>query len=529
MSLSLNIPARTLVAAGSVPRAGPSRRVWRWFACLPAALFAGLAFGFAAPGAPAARPNVLVILIDDHPFNLTSIAQSSPVPTPNLQRLAARGTWFSNGYNDAPICAASRTALLTGVQSTRSGIYYNSQAYRRAPTFISQVTNLPGLFMQNGYLTAGYGKIGHNTYVRDDLKDFTPGYFKVLDCVAEGDVTYSNQDLLAHIIPGSRNRIPGKASTSWDWGMLPDDWDRDDPQKMQQDTEQANRTIALLRTKHDRPFFAICGFYRPHIPWIVPKRYYDRFPLESIQLPVGYQADDLEDLPKPGRWIATNRGEHAEIVMAGMWKKCLQGLYAATAYVDEQIGRVLDALEQSPYNGNTIIVFATDNGFHSGEKNHWLKFALWEQTCRVAFAISAPGMPAQRSTSPVGLIDVFPTLVRLCGLQPPAHGLDGVDLTPLLAGQTAHRGRPVLSTYGQGNHSLRNDRFRYIRYRDGSEEFYDHHLDPHEWANLAADAQYAAAKADLAKWLPSIEAPDASPPDINPLKFATWSDEAFEK
>jgi arylsulfatase A-like enzyme len=482
----------------------------------------------AAIPVPPERPNVLVILIDDHPFNLTSVGQPSPVATPNLQRLAERSTWFSNAYNDAPICAASRAALLTGVHSTRSGIYYNSHAYRRAPNFISKATTLPGLFQQHGYLTAGYGKIGHNTYVRDEISDFSIGHFKTLDNVKEGDVTYSNSDLLEHIVPGSRRSIPGKASTSWDWGMLPDEWDREDPTKLQQDTEQANRTIELLRARHEKPFFAICGFYRPHIPWIVPKRYFDRFPLESINLPAGYRADDLEDLPKPGRWIAANRNEHAEIVMAGMWKKCLQGLFAATAYVDDQIGRVLDALEASEYHQNTIVVFATDNGFHTGEKNHWLKFALWEQTCRVSFAISVPGLPAQRSTSPVSLIDLYPTLVELCRLSPPTtHELDGVNLVEILAGQRKDRGKPALSTYGQGNHSLRNDRFRYTRYRNGTEEFYDHQVDPYEWTNLANDPVYAPAKADLARWLPEIEAPDAYPPDINPLRNATWADEAF--
>ena len=173
-------------------------------------------------------------------------------------------------------------------------------------------------------------------------------------------------------------------------------------------------------------------------------------------------------------------------------------------------------------------MFATDNGFHTGEKNHWLKFALWEQTCRVSFAMSVPGLPAQRSTTPVSLIDIYPTLLELCRLDAPTtHTLDGVNLVEVLAGKRKDRGKPALSTYGQGNHSLRNDRFRYIRYRNGKEEFYDHRVDPYEWTNLADDPVYASAKADLAKWLPEIEAPDAYPPDINPLRNATWADEAF--
>jgi arylsulfatase A-like enzyme len=213
-----------------------------------------------------------------------------------------------------------------------------------------------------------------------------------------------------------------------------------------------------------------------------------------------------------------------------MWKKCLQGIFASTAYVDEQIGRVLDALEKGPHRDNTIVVFAADNGFHTGEKNHWLKFALWEQTCRVVFSVSVPGMPVQRSQTPASLLDLFPTLISLCGLPPPeTHTLDGVNLTDVLAGRARDRGQPVLTTYGRGNHSLRDDRFRFIRYRNGAEEFYDHQSDPYEWHNLAADPRFAGPKAALAKWLPQVDAPDIYiPPLMTPLKDASWADEAFE-
>ncbi len=474
-----------------------------------------------------AKPyNVLMIIIDDVAANLHSVKNKGPLQTPNIERLASQGTWFTQAYNDAPVCCASRTAMLTGVHAARSGVYYNTQPYRRSKTWIADVQTLPNAFLKSGYLAASFGKLVHNAYQEDNGADFTPGYYKMFD--RKDNITYSDGDLLNVIFPGSKREIPGTTSKNWTWGILPDDWDRNDPTKLQQDTEQANHTIEFLGKKHDQPFFLACGFWRPHVRWTVPKRFYDKFPLEKIELPAGYKADDLNDLPGPGRWIATHRHEHAEVVAGGMWKKSLQGYYASMAYIDEQIGRVLDALEKSPERDRTIVVFLSDNGMHLGEKDHWLKYALWEQTCRVFFSISVPGYPQQFLDTPVSLIDLYPTLIDLCGIPKPAHTLDGIDLKPVLTGKVKERGEPVLSTYGRGNHAIRDARYRYIHYRNGDEELYDHSNDPYEWRNLAKEQHFDKVKESLRPFLPRSDAPDV--PEVGAAKDGSrWSDEAFKE
>lgn len=467
--------------------------------------------------------DVLLIMIDDHKPDLHSAPGGNrTVATPSMERLAARSTWFTRAYVDAPACCPSRTALVTGVSATRSGVYYNNQAYRRTKSWISGVQTLPGLFKERGYFTAHFGKITHNRYLEDDERDYAPGYYKAFN----RNATHKDSELRRFILPGTEVTM---WTAGWSWGVLPDEWDRDDPSKRQQDTEFALQAAQLLKQKHDRPFFIACGFWRPHVSWTVPKRYFDRYPLDSIELPESYRADDNEDLPKAAQWLATHRGEHAFITQNGLWKKCLQAKYAATAYVDDQIGRLLDALDSGPNRDNTIIVFAADNGWHTGEKEHWSKFYLSELACRVVFSVSVPGLPPQRYDHPVGLIDIYPTLASLCGLgKPQTHDWDGVDLTPLLRDPQAQRGRPVLSTYGPDCHSLRDDHFRYTRYLNGEEELYDHRSDPYEWRNLDSDTRYAADKARLRAALPPPSAPEIEYTTGKEKDSNAWSDRAFD-
>lgn len=483
-----------------------------------------LAMGLAAECLASAPPtshhkyNVLMIIIDDAAPQLHGVRQDGPVRTPNIERLASRGTWFKQAYCNAPACNPSRMAMLSGVRASRSGVYYNSQKFPK--TWIAEAESLPARFRNAGYLTAGYGKIAHT--MKASMTDYTPGYAKPHNSLEH--VAHRDGDLLQHIIPGT---LRDGGSDNFTWGTLPDDWDRNEPEKWQQDTQQADRAVELLRSTHDRPFFLAVGFWRPHVRFTVPRRYFAMHPVDGIAIPAGYRPFDLEDLPSRGRLMSWSNRQHAQIVARGLWKEALQGYFAAVSYVDEQIGHVLDALQANGHADNTIVVFLSDNGMHLGEKSHWLKYTLWEQATRVFLAVHVPGCPAQSIDSPVSLIDLYPTLVTLCELGRPEHELDGVDLSRLLAGETPDRGRPVLSTWGRGNHAIRDERYRYIRYRNGEEELYDHSADEHEWHNLAGDPQYAQLKTRLAEYLPEFDAPNTEKLDP-PMSESEWDNLAFQ-
>jgi len=462
--------------------------------------------------------NVLMIIIDDAAPQWHSVGQGGPVRTPNIERLAAQGTWFKQAYCNAPACNPSRLAMLSGVRASRSGVYYNSQKFPK--TWIADTEKMPARFRNAGYLTAGYGKISHTMMA--SIPDYTPGHAHPHN--SSKHVTHRDTDLAEHILPGTERN---GGSDNFTWGVLPDDWDRDDPKLWQQDTQQADRAIKLLQAQHDQPFFLAVGFWRPHVRFIVPERYFNMYPPGEFDVPAGFHPFDLEDLPSRGRLMSWSDRQHAQMVKAGLWKEALQGYSASMTYVDEQVGRVLDALQSSGQAERTIVVFFSDNGMHLGEKHHWLKYTLWEQATGVFFSIRVPGFPNQTIDAPVSLVDLYPTLMTLCELGRPEHELDGVDLTKLLSGETSERGRPVLSTWGRGNHAIRDVRYRYIRYRNGEEELYDHLGDEHEWHNLASDPRYDAIKLSLAKHLPDFDAPNTEKIDP-PLSESEWDDQTFE-
>ncbi len=474
--------------------------------------------------------NVLFVFFDDM-NDWTEVLSDPGIATPHLNRLAEQSAVFEYAYCAAPICNPSRVAAMTGVRPTNSGIYHNRQIPVIADHWIANVRTLPLHFQDQGYIAGGFGKIYHHLHQEYYEDQWTPG--RVVSWNAEAEA----------ILPEVAEKKYELPVFPRHFGYLPDDWDRDDPGKMQQDTANTRRTIEFLSEDHAKPFFLALGIYRPHSRFYSAKRYWNRFPAETIQLAAGIMEGDLEDVPAYGRMLALSQrfnmvpayqGEtHSDfsdlenlpdsivpgvgdggmaqpyLVENNLYVEAVRAYLAATAYADDMLGQVLNALEVSEYADNTIVVIASDHGYHLGEKQHWHKFALWERATRIPFIIRIPGQTDEgiRVASPVSLLDLYPTLLTLCGLEKPGHPLDGYDLSPLIRGLASNRGAPVVTTYYPGYHAVRDEQFRYIRYPDGSGELYDMIADPWEWSNLAAHEDYEGIIKALSFYIPQHEEP----------------------
>jgi arylsulfatase A-like enzyme len=387
-----------------------------------------------------------------------------------------------------------RASLMTGILPSTSGVYYNPQPWRKA---MPDAVTLPQHFTKHGYWSAGAGKIYHGAF--PDPASWQ-AYFPNQKQNKPPDPTPAQRPV---------NGIP--KTRHFDWGPVAK------PASAMGDYQVADWVIGQLKRKHDKPFFLACGIYRPHLPWYVPQKYFDLFNESEIQLPPTLK-DDLKDVPAAGVRIARPQGDHAKVTQHKQWKKAVHGYLASIAFADEQVGRVLDALEKSSHAAHTIIVLWTDHGWHLGEKQHWRKFTLWERATRtpvmfvvpkgISKTLAAGTKAGTRVDTPVGLIDLYPTLIDLCGLGENS-ALEGRSLVPLLANRKAKWNRPALTTHGRNNHALRTARWRYIRYADGSEELYDHNADPNEWTNLAGLKKHAAVKRELVQWFPKKNVPNA--------------------
>ena len=447
----------------------PARHTAQLQLCMPA---------FAAN--PPARPNVLFIAVDDLRDWIGYFGHNPQSKTPNYDRLSRMGTSFTRAYCASPVCNPSRTALMSGLRPSTSAVYENNIDFR---PIIPPAKMLTTAFREAGYYVHGAGKIYHEAYRRreewDDYLEKERGDPRPPAGRSEGvgGIKFAPLDC--------------RDDELSDWGI-------------------ADYGIASLQRKHDQPFFLAVGFHKPHMPWNVPRKWFDLFPLESIKLPP-YLENDLDDLPPAAVRMAHPETDHVPMQKSDRWKEAIQAYLATIAYCDMNLGRLLDALEQSAYRDNTIICLWGDHGWHLGEKHHWRKFALWEEATKAPFMWVVPGVtrPNTICERTVDFMSIFPTLTDLCGIPTPAHN-EGVSIRRLLADPKASWDLPALTTYRFNNHTVRSEGWRYIRYANGDEELYDETRDPNEWTNLAAKPEFAARKAELAKSLPRTNAPDSS-------------------
>lgn len=441
--------------------------------------------------------DVLFIAIDDLNDWVGYLGGHPQTRTPNIDRLAARGMAFLNAQTPSALCHPVRTALLTGVRPSTSGIYGNAPDWRDQAIFADKAT-LPRHFRDNGYATLGAGKIFH-------AHTFADNAFSGFNDMTAWDDFYPGleRQLPDEIGPVARpaNRNPLVAGFDWD-SIVAEDYALGDGQVVGWVEQQ-------LQAESEAPRFVAAGIFRPHLPWYVPEPYFDLHPLEDIVLPPT-RADDLDDVPPYAVRSSFAAVElHEWVLAADAWEEGVQAYLASVSYADAMVGRLLDTLDATGRADNTIIVLWGDHGFHLGEKGRWRKMTLWNESLHVPFIIVAPGITAPGSTTraPVSLMDIYPTLVELAGLDLPGH-VEGRNLVPLLEDPTLEWDFPVLSTYGYGNHAVVSEDYRYIRNADGSEELYDLVADPNEWTNLAGDAGYADVIEELATRLPAYDAPD---------------------
>lgn len=458
------------------------------------------------------RPNVLFISLDDL-NDWVGVLQGHPqAQTPNLDRLFQSGMLFTNAHCAAPSCNPSRTAVMTGIPPNLSGLYRNDQPMREV---LPNAQLLPAYFTRHGYWSAGSGKILHYLI---DAKSWDE-YFPNKD---------SENPFPRTLYPKSR---PVSLPRGGPWQYVETDWGPLDATDVEYggDYLVAEWIGKQLGKQHDKPFFLACGIYRPHEPWFVPKKYFEQFPLESIKIPPGYKPDDLDDLPDAGKRQGPNRYfEH--IRKHGQWKKAIQGYLASIAFADAMAGKVIHALESGPNADNTIVVAWSDHGWHLGEKQHWQKYSPWRVCTRVPLFIrvpnQAPGLPGGteknvRCNQPVNLVSLYSTLTELAGL-PKTEQSNAPSLVPLLKNPKSDWPY-VSSTFLSDGQSvaLSARRFRYIRYRNNDEEFYDIDSDPYEWNNLAKKSEYEPQLERFRKLLPK-QFKELKAPSVESLPKLKW-------
>lgn len=449
------------------------RAILAWAACaLVAATVSVPVFAQQA----SARPNVLLIMADDLSDDIGTFGHPI-VRTPNLDRLAARGVRFTRAYTQFPLCSPSRVSMLTGLRPDATRVYDLQTDFRAVrPGLVT----LPQLFKQNGYISARVGKIYH---YGNPGQIGTPG----LDDPVSWDHTVNPRGIDKDEEPLLTNYTPQRKG----FGSALAYYASPAPDEAHTDGKVALETIKLLEQYRDRPFFLAAGFYRPHCPYIAPQKYFDMYPLDEVPAPPATPRTD--DVPAPA-WYTNpphwNLDERQQ-------REILRAYYASVSFLDANVGRLLDALDRLGLADNTIVVFVSDHGYHLGDRGQWMKMTLFERSTRTPVIVAGAGVQAHGTESRriVELLDVYPTLAAMTGLETPA-GLHGRSLVPLLRDPASPWNHAAVSQLRRGGgansfmgYTLRTERWRYTEWDHGARgvELYDVEADPGEVHNRAAD------------------------------------------
>ncbi len=470
-----------------------SRRSFLKGLCAGSLALAGCGRQLAGARGASKSPNVLFFALDDLCDWVGPLGYGQAV-TPNMDRLAESGVTFLNAHTAGIFCAPSRSAIFTGRHASNTGCY-TTQVYHRSHPDIQplQVT-----FQKGGYRTFGGGKLFHHPAGFVDLRGWDEFFVRSQDQKENGwglDSWSVNSPILPQPYPNSAFNSDRKPANNFflEWGKV-----LNENEEKMADTIRTEWACDILRKKHDKPFFAAVGLYTPHFPNYCPRKYFDLYDRDKIQ-PPPYKADDLDDLPPAVRKAKTARGAiHRRLEKIGAVKDAIHGYLACVSYADAMLGRLMKAIVEGPNSDNTIIVLWSDHGYHHGEKMDWGKHTLWQRTSGVPFIWAGPGVERGAAVdSTVSLIDMYPTLIAQCGL-PAVKGLDGTSLAPVLRNPAAAKDRNILLPgMSPDEYAIINRHWRYIHYKDETEELYNVRQDPNEWYNLAGNSDYEKIKARL--------------------------------
>ena len=458
--------------------------------------FASFAFDWGG-SLSASKPNILFIVSDDLTACLGSYGNEI-CQTPNLDRLASEGVQFDRAYCQYPVCGASRASFMSGLYPKRNGMMGNSYtlgSYRAMNPKLADHPSIGGFLRRNGYVSLRVSKIYHMG-VPGGIEAGEPGgddpdsWDRAIDVMAPETASPGVLELLS----------PKRTHYGSNFAriIVPDD-----KIETQADALTATQAIAILDSRArggefskfirpEEPFFLAVGFVRPHVPLVAPKSMFDLYDEDSIPLPYVPEGD-LDDLPEPAAAMA-NEGRYW--LTDKQQKQSITAYYASVTYMDQQVGRLLDALDRLGQRENTIVIFTSDHGYNLGEHTMWQKLSLFEESARVPLLISAPGFEkaaGKKAQGLVELVDLYPTLLDLTGLKDKAPAnLDGISLRPLLDNPDSKGKKKLAYTVTRSSgESIRTDRYRYNRWGEEGEELYDHQTDPKEFTNLVGMEQHS--------------------------------------